>query len=96
MNTIKPGQVLSLKTALRDCLPDDMDLPQVLIFIVSKLIGRQLVGLHHITAGEWLFLRETAYPRWKQGDWTVSNVFCIRVAEAYEAYMESIGQMRLF
>lgn len=96
MSTIKPGQVQSLKTALRECLPDKMDTPRIRLFIVEQLIGREIEDLHELTEDEWRTLRREAYPHFREDDWMVGGDWCIRIADLFEEYLESIGQQRLF
>ena len=92
-DTITPGQIRSLTTFLK-VICDDRACH---IYILSAILDRPIVSLGELTAGEWRKLRDLAYPRWRDEDWSPGSSFVSRCAELRNKYMEEvIGQKRLF
>lgn len=66
------------------------------VFVLSKLIKREIGEIADMKVGEWEILRRWAYSRWMVGDWTIEDKFrnvASRIAEEYEV---SLGQGILF
>lgn len=93
---IKPGQVISLKTALREITDD----PKAWTYILSAIVDRDLDELEELTRAEWKYMRNKIYPNWTVEDWTPwdrKSEFYIRCCNLYEDYLEEeVGQSRLF
>lgn len=95
---IKPGQIMSLKSALREVagMVDEAH-----VYIVNRLAIRAFIpvikALDELTIGEWHYLRDMLYPNWKQEDWTLDPAQKRRIAELLADFREQVtGQMRLF
>ncbi len=92
-DAITPGQIRSLTTFLK-IVSDDRACH---LYILSAVLSRPIVSLGELTANEWRKLRDLAYPRWRDEDWTPGQSFVNRCAELRNKYMEEIvGQRRLF
>lgn len=92
---IKPGQIISLKTALNEVsgMVDEAH-----IYIVNALIThREITSLEDLTRGEWEYLRDNLYPNWRTEDWTLDAQAKAALADLLAGYREKVtGQLRLF
>lgn len=91
---IKRGQILSLKSGLRQVQGVD---DAACLYIASQLVGRDLQSLGELSHDDWYALRDEMYPGWHREDWTLSEAFRMNVAALFEQYREDcLGQKRLF
>ncbi len=92
-NMITHGQLRSLRTALK-AVTDDTD---GWVYIVGRLIGREISRLGALTRQEWSTLRNRMYPHWTEDDWTLDAAFRTEIATLWNQYRETVlGQRRLF
>jgi len=67
------------------------------LWLIGKIIGREIITTADITLSEWRKIRNEAYPNWGANDWETSdgwNRKCRELVDEYET--EIIGQKRLF
>ncbi|MBN1964852.1 MAG: hypothetical protein JW910_09405 [Anaerolineae bacterium] len=90
---ITPGQ----RYALNKLLSEFAAGPDVHLFVISRLVEREITNTSELLLSEWQTIRNEAFPRWTANDWTISDAFRARVADLIEEYRELIlGQLRLF
>jgi hypothetical protein len=66
------------------------------LFILSRLIGRKVKDFSDVKLNEWIKLRDKAFPKWTQRDWSISKDFkriCQSIAAEYEE--EVAGQTNI-
>ena len=91
---IKPGQIISIKTALRE-VSNMVDAAHP--FIIGEILQRDITSLANLTIGEWKVLRNRFYPNWHKEDWSLDNEQKAIIADLLEKYRETIlKQKRLF
>lgn len=67
------------------------------LYILSKLIGREVGSSAQVRLDEWRKVRNTATPAWSDNDWTVADSFTRRLGALANEYREQVlGQERLF
>ena len=67
------------------------------LYLLSNLTGRTIESSSNIQVNEWRKIRDAAYPRWTNNDWSVSEEFLSKCRQIYEDYETSVlGQMKLF
>ena len=90
---ITPGQIRSLKTALRNIVQKD----DGLCYIAGKFVQREIASLHELTTADWICIRDQAYPHHRQDDWTVSREFLRQAADYFDEFLVNVkGQQKLF
>ena len=90
--SIKDGQLLSLRRLVSGVTQDKPGQ----LFIVRKLIDREVQSLAQLTQTEWRSIRNEAFPNWRDDNWTPDPMFIIKLHGLRGQYLESIGQLRLF
>lgn len=93
VNMITPGQIRSLRTGISTIAGKDN---AAHLYIVNKLMEKDLKTLSELTRHEWHQLRDQMYPRWHDDDWSLGSVFRKRCANLFAEYREVVlGQRRL-
>lgn len=67
------------------------------LWILSRLIDRDVESTKDVNVDEWKAIRNEAYPNWSMDDWDVSMKFhrrCVALKEKYET--EILGQELMF
>lgn len=91
---ITPNRVYALNRLLEALTGKDRS---VRLYVVSELVGREVISTSDLTNGDWCAIRDAAYPNWRGEDWTIGQEFSRQVAALTEQYREQVlGQMRLF
>jgi hypothetical protein len=65
------------------------------VWLLSRLLGREVTTSNEVTHREWQALRDEAYPCWPENDWTMSDKFIAKGRAIMRKYAESIGQLVL-
>ncbi len=91
---IKDGQVYALNKLMRQFAGKDR---AAKLYIVSKLIGREVESTKDLLRAEWNQIRDDAYPHWLDEDWTVGEPFKAKCDGLFNRYNEEVlGQLRMF
>lgn len=62
------------------------------LFLLSKLIKREIKDVSDVKISEWRIVRNWAYQDWRIGDWTVGQKFANEAIRIMEEYEVSKGQ----
>ncbi len=90
---IKDGQRYALNRLVGEQAPSR----GARLYVISRLIGREIGSSAEVRRAEWAAIRNEAYPHWHEDDWTVSESFRARVGGLVNEYLEKVaGQIRLF
>ena len=89
MQLITDGQ----KFALVKLCSQFTKLRQGRLYLLTELIGRQIVSTSDVLIGEWRKIRDEAYPNWSDDNWSVCDEFtskCQTIISDFEK--EILGQ----
>jgi len=62
------------------------------LFLLSKLIKREIKDVSDVKIAEWRIIRNWAYPDWRTEDWTIGQKFANEANRVMEEYEISKGQ----
>jgi hypothetical protein len=90
---IEDGQVYALNSLIgKVATHRDMRL-----WIVGKLIGREIESTKDMTVSEWQQVRDEAYPNWVDDDWEACDDFMDKLNSLKREYERDVmGQQGLF
>lgn len=90
---IKDGQKFALIKLCQRFTPDRAGR----LYLITKLVGREIMTTDDLTISDWQVIRNRAYPDWASDDWEPSEKF---KTEAYNIIREYekvvLGQGELF
>ena len=67
------------------------------LWILSKLLEREVKTTADLTLNEWRTIRNSAYPNWVNNDWEISSEFWMSIREIKKQYeIEVLGQTMMF
>lgn len=67
------------------------------LWILSKLLNKQVVSTGELFLSDWRQIRNEAYPNWHNDDWTISDEFISKGRKLQREYeSEVLGQKDLF
>ncbi len=94
MTKIEDGQKYAL---IRLCKRFSQDSREERLFIVSKLLGKQVESFNDLMVRDWRKIRDQAYPNWPDDDWEVGDDFAVKIREIARRYQtEVLGQLSMF
>lgn len=92
---IKTEQLTALNKMLGEFTSDR----KCRLFVISKLVKREIMSTKDLTIGEWGVIRDAAHPWWRDEGFTgdLDRYFRARVQLLVEQYQEEVlGQIRMF
>ena len=93
-NAIEAGQAIAVMRLLAPFTNKDRGCG---VYIISRLIGREVQSVYGMNSQEWRKFRNEAYPYWRSDNWEVAVEFKAKIAELVGQYHETVlGQKRLF
>lgn len=67
------------------------------LWILSKLLNKQVESTENLLLSDWRQIRDEAYPSWPNDDWTISDEFMSKGRQLQREYeREVLGQKDLF
>jgi hypothetical protein len=91
---IRPGQKFVLIKLCENFVGQDRE---ARLFLIARLLGKEVKSTNDLTIGDWQKIRNEAYPRWCDDDWTVGNGFTKKARTIYRQYQtEVLGQLSMF
>ena len=93
MTIISDGQLFALNRLIGKFAPDR---PKRL-FVLGKLLNKEVKSSTELTLENWRYIRDKAYPAWMKDDWTINEAFTGEVRGFVKQYeKEVLGQKELF
>lgn len=96
--TTSEGQRFVLNKLILSLLkPHGITDKRAVLYVINALLGLDIRHMAVLTREDWQTIRNRAYPRWTDDDWTVGDIFRAEVGSIIEDYLEhELGQQRLF
>ena len=67
------------------------------LYLLSHLLDKDIKSIDQITPTDWKYIRDFAYPDWKNNNWEIGKEFSMRCSEIKENYeSEIMRQLKLF
>lgn len=93
-NHITDGQMFALNKLIERFTGKDRE---ARLWVISKLIDREIESTADLWLAEWQTIRNWAYPDWVNDNWEVSEQFASECAVLVLRFNEEVrGQLRLF
>lgn len=90
---IKDGQKLALIKLCQRFTPDRGGR----LYLISKLLGREITTTDGLTVSDWQIIRNQAYPNWSNDNWEAGEEFKVSAQGIIREYeREVLGQGELF
>jgi hypothetical protein len=90
---ITPGQRLALNRLIGQ-FADSRDMR---LWLIGQLLQCEVESTARLAVGQWRSIRDRAYPRWSDDDWTVGDEFTQTAYGLARQYRRDVlGQLELF